>query len=52
MKSATAQAKAMTNEQLQVLDKSMRREIPRAQSLHDAVKREIRGRARKAKKAA
>lgn len=48
MKSTTATAKAMTDAQLEARSTQLRREIPAAQALLDAIKREQRARKRKA----
>jgi hypothetical protein len=43
---------AMTDEDLKQLDRELKREIPRAQSLHSAVRREQKRRRQKARRAA
>lgn len=50
MKSTAATAKAMTDSELEARELTLRREIPAAQKLLDAVKRERRSRKRKAHK--
>ncbi len=40
MKSAKQRAREMTDQQLHDMDRALRKEIPAAQSLHDAIKRE------------
>lgn len=50
MKSITATARAMTDDELAARELELRRQIPAAQSLLDAIKRERRSRKRKASK--
>lgn len=50
MKHMTATARAMTDADLERKERELRREIPAAQSLLDAIKRERRSRKRKAQK--
>lgn len=49
MKSTTEQAKGMTDDQLAAEGLRLRRSIPKDQALLAAIKRESRGRAKKAK---
>ena len=50
MKSTTATARAMTDDELARHELELRRQIPAAQTLLDAIKRERRSRKRKAQK--
>lgn len=50
MKSTTATARGMADAELERKELELRRQIPAAQSLLDAIKRERRSRKRKAKK--
>lgn len=50
MKSISAAVRAMTDSDLERKELELRREIPAAQSLLDAIKRERRARKRKAQK--